>query len=74
MFYAKVIIGESITMQPDKKLKMPPLLPDSQELRYDSIKGHTHGHDVYMIYANKKAYPSYLITYSAWNNEDSYTN
>lgn len=42
---------------------MPGMLPGSPIDRYDSVKGFTNGSDVYMVYSNKKAYPSYLITY-----------
>ncbi len=42
---------------------MPDLLPGSLTDRYDSVKGFTGNSDVFMIYANKKAYPEYLITY-----------
>jgi len=30
---------------------------------YDSVSGKTGGSVVYIVYANSKAYPSYLITY-----------
>ena len=30
---------------------------------YDSVAGFTQNTNVFMVYANKKAYPSYLITY-----------
>ena len=63
MFYARVIIGNTIKQQPKDDLVMPPLLPNSQIDRYDSIQGHTGASDVFMVYANKKAYPEYLITY-----------
>lgn len=33
---------------------------------FDSVKGNTNGSDIYVIYANKKTYPEYLITYTAW--------
>jgi hypothetical protein len=43
---------------------MPPMMENNPNGYYhDSIKGHTNGSDVYMIYTNKKAYPEYLITY-----------
>ena len=41
MFQAKVIIGKKIKMESDKTLTMPPLIPNSQNQRYDSVKGHT---------------------------------
>jgi hypothetical protein len=65
MFYAKVIIGDTKVMNPDKNLKMPPLKdPKIETVRYDSVKGHTGGSDVYMIYLINQAYPEYLITYT----------
>lgn len=64
MFFAKVLIGISIKLNPDNSLKMPPLIPGSTIERYDSVEGFTGNSTVFMIYANKKAYPEYLITYS----------
>ena len=63
MFYARVIIGNTIKMPYDYNIKMPPLIDGDKFKRYDSIQGFTNNSDVYMIYANKKAYPEYLITY-----------
>ncbi|CDW78777.1 poly adp-ribose polymerase member 14-like protein [Stylonychia lemnae] len=63
MFFARVTVGQFATLGPDTTLKMPPLLPQTQSKRYDSVQGNTRGSNVYMIYANKKAYPEYLITY-----------
>jgi hypothetical protein len=40
---------------------MPPSFDTKK--RYDSVQGETNGSTVYMVYANKKAYPEYLITY-----------
>ena len=36
---------------------------------FDSIKGNVGGSNVYMIYENVKAYPSYLVefTYKKWS-------
>ena len=65
MLLARVIIGNTIKLEPDTSLRFPPLLPGEKIKRYDSIQGKTKGHDVYMVYANKKAYPEYLITYQA---------
>ncbi len=66
MFYAKVLVGNCKTMNPDSTLRMPPLVDaqKSQTLRHDSIQGHTGGSDVFMIYSNNLAYPEYLITYT----------
>ena len=64
MFMANVIIGNTIVMQPDKTLKTPPMIPRTNQIPYDSVKGNTGGSDVIMVYSNKKAYPEYLITYT----------
>ena len=63
MFYARVIVGNTSVQQPNNALTHPPLLANSTVDRYDSVQGHTGGSDVFMVYANKKAYPEYLITY-----------
>ena len=66
MFMATVIIGNTIVLQPDKSLRQPPNKPVTKPGTtnpYDSVKGNTGGSDVIMVYSNKKAYPSYLITY-----------
>ena len=63
MFYARVMVGKYILKNNDASITMPDLLPGNLVERYDTIKGHTNGSDVFMIYANKKAYPEYLITY-----------
>ena len=56
MFYARVFVGKSIELEYDvnttRKLKLPPLLPNSTVDRYDSVKGNTNNTDVYMIYYN----------------------
>ncbi len=54
MFYAKVLIGDSVKLNPDKNLKIPPLKDPSksQTERYDSVQGHTGHSDVYMVYRN----------------------
>lgn len=31
--------------------------------RYDSVKGHTNGSDVFVVYANGVAYPEYIVYY-----------
>lgn len=63
MIMASVLIGKNITMvNKDHSLREPPVQPGTK-IKYDSVKGHTGGSDVFMIYSNKKAYPRYLITY-----------
>ena len=65
MFFARVLVGQFKELPSNNTIKMPPPMNDNDPngKRYDSIKGHTGGSDVYMIYANKKAYPEYLISY-----------
>ena len=62
MFCAKVLIGNPCIKGPDSSLRNPPINPDTNK-EYDSVQGQTGGSDVIMVYANKKAYPQYLITY-----------
>ncbi|TNV86648.1 hypothetical protein FGO68_gene9886 [Halteria grandinella] len=62
MFMASVIVGKYAKLNPDRTLKEPPVNASTGK-RYDSVQGNTGGSDVYMVYSNKKAYPSYLITY-----------
>ncbi|CDW84031.1 UNKNOWN [Stylonychia lemnae] len=62
MFFARVTVGQNIKLESDTTLKMPPM-NGNQSKRYDSVQGYTKGSNVFMIYANKKAYPEYLITY-----------
>jgi hypothetical protein len=50
MFLALVNLGKVIDLKSDQNIKHPP--PD-----YDSISGDTNGSKVYIVYANKKAYP-----------------
>lgn len=68
MFLAKVTIGDFIEMSSDTTLTKPPQksLTNSEfkSESYDSVKGHTQGSDVYMIYMNQQTYPFYLITYT----------
>lgn len=76
MFVAKVNVGlySDHGNNSNSKIKTPPAIESyvmdtykipatDQKLLYDSIKGFTNGSEVYMVYANRKAYPSYLITY-----------
>jgi hypothetical protein len=62
MFCAKVLIGIPCVQGPDRTLLRPPIMPDTK-IAFDSVSGKTKGHDVIMVYSNRKAYPQYLITY-----------
>ena len=75
MFLADVFIGDCKKMAFDRDLTHPPLRPPNhpdhdfgpdapENLRYNSVKGHTGGSDVFMVYSNGQAYPKYLITYT----------
>lgn len=72
MFLVKVLTGDSYESKPDCTLRMPPAKPTTKaqggdvqfaQMKYDTVKGHTRGSDVYMTYDNDKAYPAYLIKY-----------
>ena len=64
MFYARVMIGNTVVCQPNNQMRMPPPInPATPHILYDSVQGFTGNSDVFMIYTNKKAYPEYLITY-----------
>ena len=60
MFYASVLIGNSITMRSTNTLTKPPINPQTQK-PHDSV---TNGSNIFISYTNYKAYPSYLITYN----------
>jgi hypothetical protein len=60
MFLVFVLVGKTVKMpQHDNTLRMPPLLPNSQVDRYDSVMNGTGDHTI--IYANAKQYPAFLI-------------
>ena len=64
MFYASVLVGKAAKIKVDATLKQPPLLEGEFFKRYDSVQGtEDDGSEVFVIYASKKAYPEYLITY-----------
>eukprot|EP00742_Colponemidia_sp_Colp-10_P006800 GILJ01007287.1.p1 GENE.GILJ01007287.1~~GILJ01007287.1.p1 ORF type:complete len:1709 (-),score=223.17 GILJ01007287.1:83-4480(-) len=64
MFYASVLVGDCKQLdQHDNTLKHPPTNPDTK-VPYDSVRGYTQNHLVYMIYELDVAYPHYTITYT----------
>ena len=63
MFFARVIVGKYKHLPSDSTIKIPPPLENDPSKKYDSVQGNTCSTDVFMVYANKKAYPEYLITY-----------
>ena len=56
MFYCLVYVGKFHSCKKDESLRNPP--PG-----FTSIKGHTNGSPVYMVYKNDRAYMDALITY-----------
>ena len=54
-------MGDHVELQSGKYVKPP--LKNDQKTYYDSIKGHTGNSYVFMVYANEKCYPRYLVTY-----------
>ena len=70
MFLVKVVVGASCECPSNPSLRMPPEKQSKTTSlfgveRYDSVSGTTKGSKVYIIYDNLKAYPFYLITYTA---------
>lgn len=60
-FLAEVLLGEVVPL-PSQNLIKPPNKPGST-VEYDSVQGHSNGSDVFMVYANQKCYPRYLVTF-----------
>lgn len=70
MFLALVLTGDSHNCNQDRSLKQPPKKGGNNQdetmfadERYDSVRGHTQGSEIFVIYEHDKAYPAYLITY-----------
>lgn len=63
LIYASVLIGDSIEMKDDREIKRPPVKNAQTKELYDSIQGFTQENEIYIIYDNCRAYPSYVITY-----------
>jgi hypothetical protein len=59
VFFAEVTIGNCIDTgsNNNNSLKEPPA-------GYDSVKGHTNGSDVYMVYENSRTYPHFVVNYT----------
>eukprot|EP00347_Sterkiella_histriomuscorum_P013563 403364236 len=67
MFVANVLIGDTVLLEPDNKLVVPPPKPDGKQ-KYDSVHGTANNCDVYMVYSNSRAYPAYYIHYGVPSN------
>ena len=65
LLLAKVLTGNSIELQPDSTISVPPIIQPAvkENLRYDTVNGYDDGTQIYVTYCNDKAYPFYLITY-----------
>jgi hypothetical protein len=61
VFLAYVITGNSIDLPSNSALRAPPA--DATGKPHDSVKGHTGGSDIYIVYENLKCYPGYLVKY-----------
>lgn len=62
MFLSEVLTGTYAELPANRSIKFPPNQNNGKP--YDSIKGRTGDSDVFIVYGNKKAYPSLLVTYS----------
>lgn len=64
VFMADVVIGTTIDTgtKNDSNLREPPVVPGAK-YHYDSVKGHTNGSDVYIVYKNESTYPGLLVRY-----------
>ena len=61
MFLAEVVLGDPVFL-PEQQLVKPPNKPGTM-IEYDSVQGNVGNSDVYMVYANQKCYPKYLVTF-----------
>lgn len=66
LILAKVLVGNYTEGSSGSHITCPPLLPGSKTERYDSIKA--AGSDIFIVYNNNKAYPSYIIEYQHNNS------
>jgi hypothetical protein len=66
LILAQVITAKEYRcLQPDTSLTTTPYLPNSTTERFDSLRGKAGNgvDDIWVVYENTRAYPSYLITY-----------
>ena len=61
MFLGEVILGDCVKKLSPEKLIKPPIKPNGFE--YDSVQWVTGNSDVFIVYANQKCYPRYLVTF-----------
>jgi hypothetical protein len=66
VFLAQVLTGDVYDCKSDPSLRRPPKKNESiSNLRYNSVSGDTGGSKVYIVYENRVAYPTYLITFTS---------
>eukprot|EP01114_Cavostelium_apophysatum_P024057 TRINITY_DN9287_c0_g1_i1.p1 TRINITY_DN9287_c0_g1~~TRINITY_DN9287_c0_g1_i1.p1 ORF type:complete len:398 (+),score=92.87 TRINITY_DN9287_c0_g1_i1:164-1357(+) len=69
LFLASLIVGNAyVADDSDSSLRAPPSQNEASSLnidkeRYDSVSATTRDTPIFIVYANGRAYPSYLITY-----------
>ena len=70
---ANVLVGDTVTKAMDSSIRMPDvkkISADGVPVRYDSVSGKLGTQrtgelkDVVIVYANKHAYPRYLVTFT----------
>ena len=69
LILARVMVGDSIELPSDSSLKGAPLRENSK-IPYDSVKGETMNHEIYILYRMRRAYPEYVIEYGDGNKND----
>ena len=59
LIYANVLIGNCCELKKSKSFNAPPMMPNDNGRRYDSVKMRY----IYGIYNSNRAYPAYVIEY-----------
>lgn len=60
LFFTFVVVGESISLNPDSTLTMPPK-KDDMVSHYDSVRNANSTH--FIVYDYNKQYPGYILTF-----------
>ena len=61
LFFCKVFVGQSIELQQDNNLREPPFINEPKKINYDSVKGNADGSEIFILYANDRSYPCYMV-------------
>jgi len=64
LFLAEVIVGDEIQLEETQNLPEPPMKEGTNQ-KYDSVMGFRHGTFIYCIKDNGRAYPTYVVEFSA---------